>query len=133
MATAAERPGDPGRLEKLTTPNRTHGAAQAAGAARTAKRGARGRSAWVCAPRGSSEPDRAQTSAEGGSARHEHHNQHSGAGAERVWGRAAIAVIAGIVALGPGIFWIFLVVAGIVGLVRSFTWLRPERATPPQQ
>jgi hypothetical protein len=38
-----------------------------------------------------------------------------------VWGRAAIAVIAGIVALGPGIFWIFLIVAGIVGLVRSFT------------
>jgi hypothetical protein len=50
-----------------------------------------------------------------------------------VWGRAAIAVIAGIVALGPGIFWIFLVVAGIVGPVRSFTWSRPERATPPQQ
>ena len=50
-----------------------------------------------------------------------------------VSGRAAIVVIAGIVALGPGIFWIFLVVAGIVGLVRSFTWLRPERATPPQQ
>ena len=52
MATAAERPGDPGRLEKPTTPNRTHGAAQAAGAARKAERGARGRSAWVCAPRG---------------------------------------------------------------------------------
>jgi hypothetical protein len=50
-----------------------------------------------------------------------------------VWGRAAIAGIAGIVALGPGIFWIFLIVAGIVGPVRSFTWLRPERATPPQQ